>query len=133
MTYAVVTLAISYAIGALMGAIFKPRSNNGFAAEAQGRTQVVRSNVQPRNMIYGRAMTSGPLLFAASTDGNGKANQFMHLVIALADHECDAIEEVYLGEDPIGALDEHGQPTGGSSERCGARRRRRISRSVSVP
>lgn len=113
LAYAVTAFAISFAVGTLMGAIFKPRSNNGFAAEAQGRTQIVRSNVQPRNIIYGRAMTSGPLLFAASTDGNGKKNQFMHLVIALADHECDAIEEVYLGEDPIGALDEWGQPTGG--------------------
>ncbi|MCA3761508.1 MAG: hypothetical protein IN804_00950, partial [Cutibacterium sp.] len=100
-TYAVVAFAISYAVGSIMGAIFKPRSNNGFSAEAQGRTQVVRSNVQPRNMIYGRAMTSGPLIFAASSDGPSKKNQFMHLVIALADHECDAIEEVYLGEYPV--------------------------------
>ncbi|WP_167525709.1 phage tail protein [Cupriavidus oxalaticus] len=99
---AVTSLAISFAVGSLMGAIFKPRTQNGFAAEAQGRTQVVRSNVQPRNMIYGRAMTSGPLIFAASTDGpGGKKNQFMHLVIALADHECDGIEEVYIGEEPI--------------------------------
>lgn len=111
--FAVVSLGISFAIGSIMGAIFKPRSQNGFAAEAQGRTQIVRSNVQPRNIIYGRAMTSGPLIFAASTDGPSKKNQFMHLVIALADHECDAIEEVYLGEDPVGTLDEFGQPTNG--------------------
>ena len=111
--YAVVSLAVSFAIGSLMGAVFKPRTQNGFAAEAQGRTQIVRSNVQPRNMIYGRAMTSGPLVFAASTNGSDKANQFMHLVIALADHECDAIEEVYLGEDAVGGLDGFGYATGG--------------------
>ncbi|WP_342049869.1 MULTISPECIES: phage tail protein [unclassified Cupriavidus] len=112
-TYAVVSLAISYAVGSIMGAIFKPKAANGFSAEAQGRTQVVRSNVQPRNSIYGRAMTSGPLIFAASTDGPAKKNQFMHLVIALADHECDEIEEVYLGEDaanvPVGQI----HPVGG--------------------
>lgn len=111
-TYAVVFLAMSFAIGSLMGAIFKPRSQNGFAAEAQGRTQVVRSNVQPRNIIYGRAMTSGPLVFAGSTDGE-KKNQFMHLVVALADHECDAIEEVYLGEEAVGPLDAAGNATSG--------------------
>lgn len=111
--YGVVSLAISFAIGSLMGSVFKPRTQNGFAAEAQGRTQIVRSNVQPRNMIYGRAMTSGPLIFAASTDGNGKKNQFMHLVIALADHECEAIDEVYLGEDAVGDLESGGFPTGG--------------------
>lgn len=111
----IVATALVIASSLIVGAISKSsRSSNGFASEAQGRTQVVRSNVQPRNMIYGRAMTSGPLIYAASTDGaNGKKNQFMHLVIALADHECDAIEEVYLGEDPVGTLDEFGQPTNG--------------------
>ncbi|KAI3591663.1 hypothetical protein D9X30_3488 [Cupriavidus sp. U2] len=108
LVYAVTAFAISFAIGSIMGAIFKPKSNNGFAAEAQGRAQVVRSNVQPRNLIYGRAMTSGPLVFAESTDGNGKRNQFMHLVIALADHECDAVEEVFIGESPVGPLDANG-------------------------
>lgn len=111
LVYAVTAFAISFAIGSLMGAIFKPKSNNGFSAEAQGRTQVVRSNVQPRNMIYGRAMTSGPLIFAASTNEGSLKNRYMHLVIALADHECDAIEEIYLGEDPLGPLDAAGYVT----------------------
>lgn len=112
LVYGVTAFAISFAIGSLMGAIFKPKSNNGFSAEAQGRTQVVRSNVQPRNLIYGRAMTSGPLIYAASTDGD-KKNQFMHLVIALADHQCDGIEEIYLGEDPAGIPESNVYPTTG--------------------
>ncbi|WP_313818719.1 phage tail protein [Cupriavidus sp.] len=113
-TSAIVATALMIAASLIVGAITKSsRSMNGFAAEAQGRSQVVRSNVQPRNLIYGRAMTSGPLIFAASTDGPSKANQYMHLIIALADHECDAIEEVYLGDDPVGNLDEFGQPTAG--------------------
>lgn len=111
--YAVVALGMSFAIGSLMGAVFKPRSQNGFSAEAQGRTQVVRSNVQPRNIIYGRAMTSGPLVYAASTDAPDKKNQYMHLVVALADHECDDIEEIYLGDDPVGPLNPDGYPAGG--------------------
>lgn len=113
LVYAVTAFAISFAIGSIMGAIFKPKSNNGFAAEAQGRTQVVRSNIQPRNIIYGRAMTSGPLIFATSTDGPSKKNQFMHLVIALADHECDAVEEVYIGEDAANVPEGQTTPTGG--------------------
>ncbi|AOZ02266.1 hypothetical protein BKK81_23575 [Cupriavidus sp. USMAHM13] len=96
-----------------MGAVFKPRIPNSFTSEAQGRTQIVRSNVQPRNLVYGRAMTSGPLVFAASTHGDGRANQFMHLVVALADHECEDIEEIYLGEDAVGRLDAKGFPVGG--------------------
>ncbi|MCP3022311.1 phage tail protein [Cupriavidus basilensis] len=114
-TSTLVMTVVSLAASLLFAALARKSggSLNGFAAEAQGRTQIVRSNVQPRNIIYGRAMTSGPLVFAASTDGNGKANQFMHLVIALADHECDAIEEVYLGEDAVGPLDGGGYPVMG--------------------
>lgn len=114
-TSTLVMTVVSLAASLLFAALARKSggSLNGFAAEAQGRTQIVRSNVQPRNIIYGRAMTSGPLVFAASTDGNGKANQFMHLVIALADHECDAIEEVYLGEDAVGPLDGGGYPVTG--------------------
>lgn len=113
-TSTLVMTVVSLAASLLFAALSKKSggSLNGFAAEAQGRTQIVRSNVQPRNIIYGRAMTSGPLVFAASTNGNGRANQFMHLVIALADHECEDIEEVYLGEDPVGDLSA-GYPTGG--------------------
>lgn len=111
---AIVATALMIAASLIVGAITKSsRSANGFSAEAQGRTQVVRSNVQPRNMIYGRAMTSGPLIFAASTDGPGKKNQYMHLVIALADHECDAIEEVYLGDDAANVPEGQTFPTGG--------------------
>ncbi|MNM58962.1 hypothetical protein D3C81_702050 [compost metagenome] len=113
-TSAIVATALMIAASLIMGAVTKSsRSLNGFSAEAQGRSQVVRSNVQPRNFIYGRAMTSGPLVFAASTDGPGKKNQFMHLVIALADHECDAIEEVYIGDDAANVPEGQTMPTGG--------------------
>ncbi|MCA3182036.1 MAG: hypothetical protein INH13_00190, partial [Cupriavidus sp.] len=115
-TSALVATALTIAASLIIGAVTKSsRSLNGFAAEAQGRSQVVRSNVQPRNIIYGRAMTSGPLIFAASTDGpNGKKNQFMHLVVALADHECDAIEEVYLGEYPANVPEGQVESAGGA-------------------
>lgn len=115
--FAVVSLGISFAVGSIMGAVFKPRTANSFSSEAQGRSQVVRSNVQPRNLIYGRVMTSGPLVYATSTDGEGKKNLYMHLVIALADHECDAVEQVYLGEDSVGAWNSSGYVTGGKFQK----------------
>ncbi|AOZ10355.1 hypothetical protein BKK80_32735 [Cupriavidus malaysiensis] len=128
-TYAVASLALAMAFNALMGAVFKPRTTNSFTAEAQGRTQIVRSNVQPRNLIYGKAMTSGPLVFAASTDGAHK-NQYMHLVVALADHTCEAIDEVYLGDQAVGPLDGNGQPTGGRFRKVWGESRTRF---VAVP
>ena len=72
-----------------------------FTVEAQGRDQVVRSSVATRKIVYGRAMVSGPLIFSASS---GTKNSTLWLVIALAGHEVDAIETVYLNETPLPSL-----------------------------
>jgi hypothetical protein len=66
-----------------------------FTVEAQGRDQVVRSSVATRKIVYGRAMVSGPLVFSANS---GSKNSTLWLVIALAGHEIDAVETVYLNE-----------------------------------
>lgn len=111
----VVNAAAAFALSAVMG---RQATARGFAAEAMGRTHVVRSTVQPRNIIYGECVTSGPLIFAATTDGvktNGKPskNSHLHLVIALASHEVDAIGEVWLNDRPIGLT----YDTGGAATR----------------
>jgi hypothetical protein len=104
-----VNMALSYLVSSALGSIFG-KKQAGFSSEMRDRTQVVRSAVQPRNIVYGTAVTSGPLVFAGSS---GEGNKFLHLVIALANHECEAIDEVYLGDDPIGFLDPSGGVTGG--------------------
>lgn len=80
-------------------------SSPSFVAEAQQRTHVIRSPVANRQVIYGRAMVSGPLIFAASTNDNNT----LYLVIALAGHEVDAIEEIYFNDETLGAI----RPGGG--------------------
>lgn len=82
----------------------------GFTAQAQGRDQVVRSSVANRTVVYGRAMVSGPLVFAASS---GSGNGVLHLVIPLAAHQIDAVEEVYFNDVALGALDGSGNVTNG--------------------
>jgi hypothetical protein len=59
------------------------------------RELMIRSAVAPRRTIYGRDKVSGPIVYAFS---NGDKGQFLHIVIKLADHECDAIETVYFNE-----------------------------------
>lgn len=85
-------------------------SGSGFAAQASGRDQVVRSGVANRTVVYGRAMVSGPLVFAASSgSGNGR----LHMVIPLAGHEIDAVEEIYFNDVLLGARDGAGNVTTG--------------------
>ena len=102
--------AITYAVGAMT-----PSAHGGYSSSALGdRTHMVRSSVSPRSIVYGRSMVSGPLAFIGTSnrgDGTngvggttikGGENAFLHLIVMLANHEIDAVEEVYLGDEPLG-------------------------------
>ena len=82
-----------------------------YSVESRDRNQVVRSSVAPRRNIYGEMVSSGPLVFAASTE----ENKYLHLVIPLAGHECEAIKSVYLSDQEVteAMLDGSGNCTSG--------------------
>lgn len=102
-TGAVQFAASSLVTAALRGGMEKaPTASPSFTAQAQQRTHVLRSAVATRQIIYGRAMVSGPLVFAASS---GPDDAYLNLVIALAGHECDAVEQILFNDKPIGARD----------------------------
>jgi hypothetical protein len=65
----------------------------GFTSEARNRTHIIRSSVQAHRIIYGEAVVSGTLVFAASS---GENNKYIHLVIAIAGHECESITQCWL-------------------------------------
>ncbi|MEL4300930.1 hypothetical protein ACE02Z_04885 [Shewanella xiamenensis] len=96
----VVSTAAAIAIGIGAAALTyaaTPKFDGGsFANEAFSQQQMLRSPVEPRRGIYGRAMVSGPLVFAEET---GTDNAYLHLVIPLAGHRCDGIEKIYFGDD----------------------------------
>jgi hypothetical protein len=108
---AVAGMATSAVVGQVLhgGDSIPPTSSAGFSAQQEARLQVVRSAVTNRNVVYGRAMVSGPLVFAASTNDNST----IHLVVALAGHECDAVEEIYFNDELVGARDGSGNVTAG--------------------
>lgn len=94
--------------GAVKGALYSNDSPS-FTAQAQQRTHVLRSTVANRQIVYGRAMVSGPLVFAAGSSDN----QTLHMVIALAGHECDAVESIWFNDEEVGARDGNGNVTAG--------------------
>jgi hypothetical protein len=59
-----------------------------------GTDVMTRSPISPRRIVYGRTKVSGPILFLETTDSNQK----LHIVVALAGHEIDAVEEVYFND-----------------------------------
>jgi hypothetical protein len=64
----------------------------------EGRAFMVREATFPRQIIYGQVRTSGPMVFI---DTSGTNNEYVHIIVALAGHECQEITAVYLGEDAV--------------------------------
>ena len=111
-SYAVIQAGSSFLIGsALRGAL----SGGGemapqqFAQQTAARTHIVRSAVANRQIIYGEAMVSGPLLWVSTAS----SNQWLLLVVALAGHECESVEAIYFNDEEVGARDGNGDVTTG--------------------
>lgn len=97
---AVISVAVGLAFSALTSSLFgkkpeKPNAASGFSTEKRDRSQTFRSSIAERRIVYGRVKVSGPLIFAAS---NGEGNKFLHMIVAMANHECYAIHDIYLDD-----------------------------------
>jgi Putative phage tail protein len=92
------TVAGNLVLGRLSTALAgRPRApaQPSFIAEASERTQLIRTAIGTRQIVYGEAATSGPLLFAASS---GASKEFLHIVVPVAGHEVAAIDAVYFND-----------------------------------
>lgn len=96
--------AISAGLSSALGLSKKPKMPK-FSVEAQDRQQMIRSAVATRQIVYGQCVTSGPIVFAAST---GAENKFLHVVIPLAGHEVEEIGDIWFGDEKVGDLDASG-------------------------
>jgi len=105
---ALVGAGAAIGVSLIGGAIFpqkKPRppsfSGGSTAQEAQQRTQSFRQPIAEHQMVLGRAKVSGPIVFLhSSTDDEGRADGFFHMVVVLAGHRLRSIGEVFLGDKP---------------------------------
>jgi len=96
------TVAI-YGAAALVGKALA-KNQQSFSAKAKGRSTMFRSSAAPRQVVYGEAMVSGPLVYVANS---GEDNKFLHLVMPLAGHEVEAIGEIFLNDKPLSDWDEY--------------------------
>ena len=98
-TYAAVTIGLSMATSALVGAISKkPKSGGGDSSAGASmndttRTMTVRQPVAPRRIIYGQVRVGGVYSFMHLTGSN---NKFLNMVITLSGHQIEAIDKMYF-------------------------------------
>lgn len=81
------------------------------------RSQSLLSPNPPHRVVYGRAITGGDVVAIFTTDKQGvdkdgnpytKADAYKHLVIHIASHEIESIEEIFIDGIALGPLDANG-------------------------
>jgi hypothetical protein len=106
----VITIAATVAYGNYSQRKAQARARNAANASAKDRELMIRSAVAPRRIVYGRDKISGPIVYMQST---GPKKEFLHIVVALATHECDAVEAIYFNDILLPARDGSGFVTSG--------------------
>lgn len=87
-------VAVSYGTSRLMAR----RAGSG-ALTAGSPIQMSRDPAAPRKLVYGEHRVSGPIIFGHVT---GASNEYIHLVIPLANHFCWELGEIYFNDEPLG-------------------------------
>jgi len=75
------------------------------------RSQMVRSPIAARSIIYGRSRVSGTLVYISTT---GTKNEFLNLVVTLAGHEVESIDEIYFNDELVPLTGTNNFPDSGS-------------------
>jgi hypothetical protein len=92
-------LAAAYAASAEYGRSEAKRAQNqareAWNAAQKDRQLVVRSTVAPRQIVLGKTVLGGAQIYANSFGTNRK---YLHVVLALAGHEVDAIEGIIIND-----------------------------------
>ena len=86
----------------------RKQAARAYEASLRDRKVTIRSSEAPRNIIYGETVTSGVLAYVQTS---GEKSEFLHLVVVLAGHQCEAITDILFDNESIGALDVNGFAT----------------------
>lgn len=99
----IVSTAINLALNALAP---KPR---GIGSGEPSQSAILVSGVsaiQDHQIVYGTTKVGGAVVYKEATDNN----KFLHVVVALAGHECEEVQTVYLNDEAL-TLDGDGNVT----------------------
>lgn len=91
--------AVNYGLGQVAQALAPRPALRDIEREAQDITTV--SSIDSHKVIYGRTITGGTLVYSnLATNSIGAYNtDFINLVIALAPHEIEGIQKIYVNSD----------------------------------
>jgi hypothetical protein len=89
----------------------RQEARSAYNASLRDRTVTIRSSEASRRHAYGRVRIGGVIVYGCNS---GARKEYLHLVVALTGHEMSSIDDVWLGDRSIGALDVNGYVLAGS-------------------
>lgn len=101
------TLAFATAVVSFVGVtaasmaaskLLAPKMPSFSDSSLSDRSQMVRSPISARTIVYGRMRVSGTIVYLSTT---GTKNEFLHIVVTLAGHEVEAIDEIYFNDELV--------------------------------
>ena len=90
----VVAIVVVLAAAALLGKLLAPNLPKS-ARDTKGIQNVIRSNITPRRIIYGEAVTGGPYLLLETT---GTTNQLLNMIVVLSTHPVEDVLGVMIDD-----------------------------------
>lgn len=88
-------ISFAMSVVSMFGGKPKKPSADPFSRQAQSRTQLIRSSIEPHKWVYGTVKVSGPMVYASSS---GSGNQYIHLIVPLAAHQSAGIDDIFVNE-----------------------------------
>ena len=101
--------ATQFTTSLVLGAVSQAMNKTSSGGVNSGSTVTARSALAPHQVIYGRTRVGGNIVYMEGTEGN----KYLHVVVAIAGHEIDAIEKYYLNDEEV-TIDGSGNVTAGS-------------------
>jgi len=105
-TYLLTAFLTSVAIGLVQQSLTPKRR---ISTTDASQSAILVSGVSPvadHQIIYGQTKVGGVIVYKEATDNN----KFLHIIVALAGHECEEITTVYLNDEAL-TLDGDGEVT----------------------
>ena len=101
------TVAASMAASKLLA----PKMPSFADSSLSDRSQATRNPISARTVVYGKTRVSGTIVYLSTT---GATNEYLHIVLTLAGHEVEAIDEVYFNDELVPLTGTSNTPDAGS-------------------
>ena len=89
--------ATQFTTSLVLGAVSQAMNKGPSGGVASGSTITGRSPLAPHQIIYGRTRVGGNIVYMEGTNDN----KYLHVVVAIAGHEIDAIEKYYFNDEEV--------------------------------